>query len=142
LSRTEDVLGHTVTIADYSQTHVLGLAVSYAAPLGFNFGLRFRIGSGWPVTPIIASRFNVGEDQYFGETGRRNSGLTPPVHQLDLRIDKTFRFKQWSLSTYIEVMNVYAQKNPEYDYPAWDFSAVRYISIIPILPMIGVSAEF
>lgn len=141
LSSTEDVQGRVATPADYSQTHVLALALSYAAPLGFNFGLRFRLGSGWPVTPIVASRFNVGEDQYHGEVGQRNSGRTPPVHQLDLRIEKTFRFQRWSLSTYAEVMNVYAQKNPEYDYLAWDFSSVRYISIIPILPMIGVSAE-
>ena len=142
LSHTEDVQDGRAVPSDYSQTHVIGLSLAYALPYDINIGLRFRLGSGWPVTPIIASRFDLTTDQYYGEIGPRNSGRTPVVHQLDLRFDKMFRFKKWSLSLYLEVLNVYAQKNPEYDYIPWDFSGTRYISVIPILPMFGLSAEF
>ncbi len=127
--------------AEYAQTHVLALAAAYALPRNFSVGARFRLGSGWPVTPIQTAYYSVANDVYVRSLGPANSARTPVVHQLDLRGDKTFAFRHWRLSLYVEVLNVYAQKNPDLPYYAWDYSQIRYISVLPIVPMFGIEAQ-
>lgn len=39
-----------------------------------------------------------------------NSQRLPPFHQLDLRIDKTWYLKKWTLGIYVDIQNLYNYK--------------------------------
>ena len=43
---------------------------------------------------------------------RFNSLRLPAAHQLDLRVDKEFYFRQWAFNLYFDVQNVYRSANP------------------------------
>ena len=59
-----------------------------------------------------------------------------------MRLDKTFVFDLWTLSTYLDVINVYNQKNIEASYYSYDYTEQRTISGIPFFPTLGIIARF
>ena len=74
--------------------------------------------------------------------GAVNSNRYASQHQLDLRLDRTFNFDGWNISTYLDVSNVYLnQAVVGYDYNA-DYTEIEEFTQIPILPSIGVRGEF
>ena len=111
----------------YDQTHILTVLGSYRLGHGWEIGARFRLVTGDPVTP------NVCDPTTAGCNPNRTNGLfnaasgtytaipsvapyserLPMFHQLDIRVDKTYKFKRWQLSTYLDVQNVYNQANVE-----------------------------
>lgn len=80
-------------------------------------GLRFRYLGASPYTPydvaLSSNRTNwdlrgVGILDY----DQLNSQRTGAVHQLDMRIDKRWFFKKWSLDLYLDVQNAYNYQAP------------------------------
>ena len=66
----------------------------------------------------------------------------PLFHQLDLRADKTWTFASWKLSAYLDVQNVtnsQAVEDLSYNY---NFTQSNYVKGLPILPSVGLRAEF
>jgi hypothetical protein len=63
-------------------------------------------------------------------------------HRLDVRAEKRWFFTKWTLTTYIDIQNVYNRQNV-FEY-RWDIFKKEIITSknIGILPSIGVSAEF
>jgi hypothetical protein len=66
----------------------------------------------------------------------------PMFHQLDLRVDKRWRFASWSLSTYLDVQNAYNRANPEELTYNYNYSQAQVQAFLPIIPSLGVRGEF
>ena len=74
--------------------------------------------------------------------GGPSSERLPMFHQLDLRLDKRWRFKTWQFSMYLDVQNVYNSQNVEgIDYN-FNYTARQYVTGIPILPSVGFRGDF
>ncbi len=127
---------------DFDQTHVLTIVGSYKLPYDFQVGLRFRLTSGNPTTPVLRAQFDADTGGYSPVNGRYNSDRLPLFHQLDLRIDRTFVFNKWQLGIYVDVQNVYNQKNVEFYQYSYDFRTRNYIYGLPILPVAGIEGEY
>jgi hypothetical protein len=127
---------------DYDQTHILTLIASYKLPRDFQIGVRFRLVSGNPVTPVVRSLFDADTGRYDAIYGAVNSARLPTFQQLDVRIDKTFVFNNWKFSIYLDVENVYNAKNPEFYQYSYDYSQRSYITGIPIFPVLGLQGEY
>ena len=126
----------------FDQRHILALVASYRLPRRWRIGGRFRLVSGSPYTPVTG----VVDVVRFG--GRRpilgppSSARFPTFHQLDLRIDKQWLYRHFSVTAYLDMQNVYNQANVEaliYD--------TNYVSAygsvgLPILPTLGVRVDF
>jgi TonB family protein len=127
---------------DFDQTHILTLVASAVLGRGWEAGVRFRLVSGNPVTPIVGSVYDADSDIYWPIYGQTNSERLPMFHQLDVRIDKNWQWKYLKLAVYIDVQNVYNQKNVEgYQY-SYDFSEKVYFTGLPILPSLGLKLEY
>lgn len=83
----------------------------------WELGVRFRYLGGAPYTPfdaeLSALRSNwdirgVGVFDY----NRLNTERNGAVHQLDVRLDKRFFFKKWSLNAYLDIQNIYNYQAP------------------------------
>ena len=73
---------------------------------------------------------------------RQNSQRLSDFNQLDVRIDKTFRFRWGALGIFLEVLNVYNQNNPEgYQYN-YNYTQRAPINGLPIFPDLGIRGEF
>ncbi|NUO54499.1 MAG: hypothetical protein HOV80_37115, partial [Polyangiaceae bacterium] len=71
-----------------------------------------------------------------------NTERLPLFHALDLRVDKRWKFKYWQLSTYLDVQNVYNNQNAEAVGYNFNYTAREYVNGLPILPSIGIRADF
>lgn len=127
---------------DLDQTHILTLIGVYRLPKGWQVGARFRLVSGNPYTPVVGAVYDGAAGSYIPVAGAPNSARVPVFHQLDLRVDKRFVWKRVSLTTYLDVQNVYNRQNAEFVNYAYDYSAFNNIPSLPIIPSVGVKLEF
>jgi len=127
---------------EYDQTHILTALGSYKLGRGWQIGARFRYVTGSPYTPNIGGTLDYDAGSYAPVASTaRNSARLPSFQQLDLRVDKTWKFQSWAFSTYLDVQNVYNQKNTEAISYNFDYSKTTPTHGLPILPIIGFRGE-
>ncbi len=130
-------------LLDWDQTHILTMVGSYKLPYNLEFSARFRLVSGNPYTAVIGAVFQEENDDWDPvRSACVNCARMPPFHQLDLRVDKKFVYDRWLLGVYLDVQNVYNRANPESINYNYNFSRKAYQSLLPIIPSLGVRAEF
>lgn len=143
LSRSDRIDGpiQPRRLFDYDQTHNVIVVGSYTWG-AWEFGGRWQYNTGSPLTPVVDSIYLADLNVYVPEYGAINSTRLRAAHQLDLRVDRRWRFRHWSLSAYVDVTNVYA--NPRtlgYRYN-FDFSQREAIEELPLVPALGVRGSF
>jgi outer membrane receptor protein involved in Fe transport len=144
LTRSErrDHPGEAWRLFDYDQTHILTVVGSFDLPWRMSAGLRFRLVSGNPDTPVEGAVFDSDSDLYIPLYGKPNSVRIPLFHQLDLRVDKMWQWKYVAFSVYIDVQNVYNHKNvEEYTYN-YNYTKKGYVYGMPIIPSLGLRLEY
>ncbi len=117
----------------YDQNIIFNLSGGYIIDDEWEASTKFRFASGKPYTP-----FNSDGTQ---SIVNYNSKRVSSNHSLDLRLDKRWYFKGWTLITYIDIQNIYNNKNTSFI--RWNARErkVDESSSIGILPSIGISAE-
>ena len=116
-------------------------ALAYFLPFGDDVLLsaKWRFAGGRPFT----------EQQYLREyhswivpsDGLYNSERFPSYHRLDLRLDRRYYFRNWSMVLYLDVMNVYNRENV-WEYSRDDYGVIDQINQFETLPVGGFSIEF
>ena len=91
---------------------------------------------------MAGSVFNGDSGTYVQIPGQPFSTRNDPFHQLDVRIDKTWRWSRGSLNLYLEVLNVYNNTNPEGVQYNYNYTQSQTVSGIPIFPNLGVRVEY
>jgi TonB family protein len=131
------------TLAAFDQTHILTILGSYRLGAGWELGARYRLVSGNPFTPSTYGFYDANAATYLALTGFPvNSARLPLFHQLDLRIDKTWKFKEWQLTAYADIVNVYNAGNVEAIQYNYNHTRQSYVTGLPILPSLGLRGEF
>lgn len=126
----------------YDQTHLLTVVGSYKFDWGIEAGLRFRLTTGRPTTVVVGSTFDSDLLDYDAIYSGEGEPRTATFHQLDVRVEKLWTFETWTLSTFLDIQNVYNAENPElyvYDYRYKKQAPVRGL---PFLPTLGVMGSF
>lgn len=118
----------------YEQELIFNVSGGYIFNAEWEVSFKFRYASGRPSTP-----YN------FDGTQTLSNYLTetlPPIHALDLRVDKRWDLGGLSLITYLDIQNIYNRSNIQNI--RWDYKEMKVddTSSIGILPSIGVSLEF
>ncbi|HVJ14059.1 MAG TPA: TonB family protein [Polyangiaceae bacterium] len=127
---------------DFDQTHILTALGSYKLGRGWELGARFRYVTGRPYTPKLGGVMDYDAGVYSPiESPARNSRRLEAFHALDVRVEKTWKFQDWSLSGYVDVQNVYNQKNVEALSDNFNYSQTTPTYGLPILPIIGIRGE-
>ncbi|NOU19745.1 MAG: TonB-dependent receptor [Bacteroidales bacterium] len=131
----------------------------------WNIGFKWRFIGGAPYTPYDLSKssliaaWDVQPGGYL-DYSKYNSKRLKPFHQLDVRIDKMYYLKKWTLNFYVDIQNLYNFKADEASLittvvdqnqnPVVDpLDSSRYLlkkvddqGSTSILPTIGVIVEF
>jgi hypothetical protein len=146
------------------------LVLRFPLPRGWDGGFRWHVGTGVPYTrplgsyPAFGPRQSrngtlrwgpedVGGVEDDGESdigpravllGPRNGERYPTYHRLDLSARKTYRPSWGVVTPYVNILNVYNQKNVLFYF--FDFEAVPAtrsgLTMFPFLPTLGVEARF
>jgi hypothetical protein len=122
---------------DYDQTHVLTCVLSYDLGLGIELGARARYATGFPRTPVTDALYDARRDRYSPVFGEQNNLRIPAFFQLDVRVAKRFDLGKTQLDVYLDVQNVSYRANPEEIVYNSTYSERRYITGLPILPVLG-----
>jgi TonB family protein len=129
-------------LSPFSQTHILTVLGSYRLGRGWEVGATFRLVSGNLITSQVYGFYDENVGVYLPLLGYPPySERLPMFHQLNVRIDKTWRFSGWSLSTYLDVYNAYNAANVEGVLRNYNHTQQAYAQGIPFLPSIGVRGE-
>ena len=147
----------------WDSKHIVNVTASKQLKNNWTIGGKWRFLGGSPYTPYdIENSALVASWQATGgpilDYTQLNSRRFKPFHQLDLRVDKKFYFKKWSLMAYVDVQNVYNFKGEQQDYlirskdidGSFQYSdnGQRYIlenlssTAGTVLPTIGLMIEF
>ncbi|MFA6596878.1 MAG: TonB-dependent receptor [Ignavibacteriaceae bacterium] len=118
----------------FDQRWIFNLSGGFIFSNSLESSFKFRYASGKPSTP-----FNADGTQ---SVANYNSSRLDPLHSLDLRVDKRWFFERYTLITYLDLQNIYNNKNG--GYPRWDQREKKVVKnqSIGILPTIGISLEF
>ncbi len=121
-------------VGQYDQSWIISLTGGYIFDENWEASMKFRYATGNPYTPY---NFN-GTQNVSDYLTKRLS----PTHSLDLRVDRRWNFDNWTLIAYIDVQNVYNNKNV--NSVKWDYKKMQIDkqADIGILPSIGISLEF
>ena len=126
----------------FDQTHTANAVASYKTNGGWEFGGRFRLATGRPITPVVGSTFDADGNDYRRVNGERRSARRKTFHQLDVRAEKTWLFNTWKIGVYLDVQNVFNVENQEaiqYDYR---FRERASVTGVPIVPTLGVRGQW
>lgn len=141
---------------------VLNASGTYNLPLNWSIGAKVSAVGGAPYTPYdenlssLVSAWDISGRPYL-DYSRYNTLRTKAYAQLDLRVDKMFFFKKWTLGAYLDLQNVTFSKFSQADAivstgkilnPDAPLSEQRYeMKTIPqisgtIIPTLGVTVMF
>ncbi|MEZ4235805.1 MAG: TonB family protein [Myxococcota bacterium] len=74
---------------------------------------RARYATGPALTPVAGAMYSTDLQQWLPICGDPYSDRAPAFFALDLRVDRTFRFRTWKLEMYTEVQNATNHRNVE-----------------------------
>ena len=94
---------------------------SYNFKKNWSFGAKFRYAGGLPYTPYDLDKSSIVEawdtrGQAFLNYDEVNSLRLSGFNQLDIRVDKRFFFKKWSLMLYLDIQNLLNYQAEEQDF--------------------------
>ena len=146
MSKRRDRPEDPYRLYSFDQTHVATLAASYNLTPTWEFGAKWQYRSGNPYTPCTGATVEFdprnGEPIYIPIYAETNSDRLPAYHRLDLRVSKTFQFSAWNLGIFLELLNTYNRQNLlDFNYSD-DCQTRDDINQLPILPYLGITAEF
>lgn len=139
--RHNDITGQNFVFA-YDQPVNATWVNSYKLGGGWTLGSKWAYHTGNAYTPVIGTNGTYPDGRVRPLYGAVNSARLPSYHRLDLRLDKTYTYNTWKLTTFFEVINAYAHNNISgYDYGP-NFTKKDPIYQLPFMPSFGVEAEF
>lgn len=128
---------------EYDRRHNLVASVGYEFNAQWQVGVKFQYASGNPYTPIAGSVEQNGI--WYVREGDSNSARYNAYHKMDVRVDRKFFFNGWTVNLYMDVWNVYNQKNVlDYYYNVEDDGSITTDTFVDFefMPLLGISVQF
>jgi hypothetical protein len=127
---------------DFDETHNLSVVGSWRIDDRWRVGARFRFTSGNPYTPEGPGALDAGSATYLPTPALvPNGSRLPPFHQLDLRVDRTWRLGAVRLTAYVDIENVYSYQAPIGLAYSFNYASSEFARGLPILPSLGLRGE-
>lgn len=122
----------------FDQPHSMNAAASWKSKSGrWQLGGRFQLYSGLPYTPALGSLFDSDRNFYIPLYDEPNSKRAPLHHQLDLRVDYSWRWGPTALTAFVDVQNIYMNESVVTYFYGYDFTERAAFTSIPIIPSLG-----
>lgn len=133
--------GEATTLFPFDQTVVINALGTYELPKRWTIGARLRFGTGNPYFPVINRALDAGSRTFipvFADTPSR----IRPFWAADVRVDKTWVFKKWQLTAYLDVQGITDSGNTELIGYSYDYATEEPIRSTPPLPAFGLKGAW
>ena len=123
--------------SDFDQRHTINAFLNYRLSPTINLSLRHSYGSNFPIPGF----FTLRNGQYY-LSQQRNQLRLPSFQRTDFRLNKQIERKRWRGVLFVEVMNLFNNKNQTFDtYNGYDSATgqarVSLLQLFPIVPAAG-----
>ncbi len=139
--RHNDITGENFVFA-YDQPVNATWVNSYKLGGGWTLGSKWSYHTGSPYTPVIGTNGTYPDGRVRPVYGPINSARFPAYHRLDLRVDRTYVYNTWKLTTFFEIINAYNSKNVAGYIYGPNYNKKDPVYGLPFLPTFGIEAEF
>jgi hypothetical protein len=146
----------------YDRRVDVDVVLQYRLPGALEAGARWNYGSGTPftrpVSQVVGFETNIANGGYriprpvgddpevplYVVLGDRNRERYPAYHRLDLTLRRPYTRRWGTFTPYVQVLNVYNQKNVLFYFYNYDQTPPTRsgITMFPLLPSLGVEASF
>jgi TonB family protein len=127
---------------EFDQTHNLSAVASWKIDDRWRLGARFRFVSGDPYTPSGYGALDADGAAYLPvQAIPLDAARLPAFHELDVRLDRSWRLGAGRVTAYVDVENVYGYAAPVDIAHNYNFTQHGYLRGIPILPGVGVRGD-
>ena len=133
---------HPSYLYQYDQTHFLTLIAGVNLKRNWRISSRFRYVTGPLETAPTSAIGDLDNDVFIPVRGALYNTRLDPFTMLDLRIDKRWIYDTWTLSLYLDILNVLNHQNTEGTQYSYDYSKSEPVKGFPILPTFGLKGEF
>ena len=120
----------------YDQPHSLNAALSWQKG-HWQLGGRFQLYSGLPNTPVVGSVFDSDRNIYVPVFGEVNSDRAPIHHQLDVRVDYSWKAGPVAMTAFLDLQNAYMNESIVTYFYSYDYSQRAEFKSLPLIPSIG-----
>jgi len=115
-SEFTDINGNYVP-SSWDNRHLLTITATRSFKKNWDFGFKWRYIGGSPYTPWDINKSSVksawdAQGRGYLDYSRFNKERLSAFHQLDLRVDKAYYYRKWSLMLYMDVQNAYNFQAP------------------------------
>ena len=103
----------------------------------WTLGLRYKVASGLPFTPIDDAIYDASGDRWLPQVGSPNGDRLPTYHKLDVRVARRWMFRGWALDASAELWYVPPAANQLY--PIWNYNYAEQAWVVGpgLLPLAG-----
>ncbi|MBI9065795.1 MAG: TonB-dependent receptor [Salinivirgaceae bacterium] len=113
-SEFEDATGSYIPTA-WDNKHLFNLTATRSFKNNWDFGFKYRFAAGAPYTPddLVKSSYISAWDaqqRAYLDYSQFNSVRLNNFTQLDVRVDKSFYFDNWSFMVYLDIQNILGSK--------------------------------
>jgi TonB family protein len=141
-SERENGPGQPTYLFQYDQPQIFTILGSYLIGKGWRAGARFQITSGSLYTPSGEGAYDATTGTYLAVTQSPPFSTRLPIfHELDIRVDKVWKFAKWQLTFYADIENVYSYQAPVGQTYNYNYTQSAYAKGLPILPSLGLRGE-
>lgn len=133
--------GQMERLFTFDQPHSMNAAASWKHGR-WQLGGRFQLYSGLPYTPVLGGVLDSDRNIYFPINGEVNSERAPIHHQLDLRVDYSWKMGPMAATAFVDVQNVYMNESIVTYFYSYDFSQRAAFKSLPLIPSIGLRGVF
>lgn len=141
-SERQDRPDEPVELFAYDQPVVFNALWSQQLPKNWRLGGRVRLSSGNPYTEVVNRYQDLGTRTFQPVYGERSAARLPTLYGIDLRVDKTYTFRNWRLETYLDLQNVAFGAQTEVITWNYDYSEEEVITSNPPTPVFGLKGEW
>jgi hypothetical protein len=141
-SERQDRPDEPVELFAYDQPIIINGLWSQSLPKNWRLGGRLRYTSGNPYTPVVNSIYDQASRSFIPVYGERSSARLPPLFSLDVRVDRTFTYRNWKLMAYLDIQNIVLVQSAEVVAWSYDFSELQPLTSNPPLPAFGLKGEW
>lgn len=104
----------------WDNRNIVNITTLASLKKNWDIGIKWRFVGGAPYTPYDVNRSSLIEawdatGQGYLDYNRYNTERLKVFHQLDLRVDKEYYFRKWSLNVYLDIQNLYNFKAKQPD---------------------------
>jgi hypothetical protein len=141
-STRRDAPGMPLELSQFDETHILTVLGSYRLGHGWEIGARYRLVSGYMYTPESYGFYdeNIGTNLPT-ESYPPYSSRLPLFQSLDIRVDKTWKYRWGQIGVYLDTINVFNNGNVDGISYNYNFTRTSYLPDLPFLPSFGIRVE-